>query len=286
MTVVLDSCTDGSAAITAGFAAADRRFSALEVGFRSAGASRAAGVRAAGIGGPAGGRRANAGHRRPGPGGPGSPTPTPIPRCRRTGWCASWSSPRPGPTPCWGPWNRIPPGWTRNCSAAGWSAIPSRKTTRTSTVPTSGSGRRPTWPPGGFPAGIPRGPDPGPEPAQPRLHRHGNGQHPGAHLGPDPGPGAPRLRRLPPDSRPARARRCRPRRGSDRPPPGAGVRCSTQYEEENVGSSSDTAGDTTRAGGWCQAGSQDRPWSTGWPMMAGMCWRCRAAGSGAATCAM
>jgi len=52
MTVVLDSCTDGSAAIAAGFAAADPRFSALEVSFRSAGASRAAGVRASGIGVP------------------------------------------------------------------------------------------------------------------------------------------------------------------------------------------------------------------------------------------
>ena len=52
VTVVLDSCSDGSAALTAGFAAADRRFSAIEVGFRSAGASRAAGIRAAGIGGP------------------------------------------------------------------------------------------------------------------------------------------------------------------------------------------------------------------------------------------
>ncbi|MCU1520898.1 MAG: glycosyl transferase [Arthrobacter sp.] len=51
VTVVLDSCTDGSAALTAGFAAADRRFSALEVSFRSAGASRAAGIKAAGIGG-------------------------------------------------------------------------------------------------------------------------------------------------------------------------------------------------------------------------------------------
>ena len=48
--VVLDSCTDGSAGIAAEFVAADRRFCALEVGFRSAGASRAAGIRAAGIG--------------------------------------------------------------------------------------------------------------------------------------------------------------------------------------------------------------------------------------------
>ncbi|WP_223987687.1 glycosyltransferase family 2 protein [Arthrobacter sp. NicSoilB8] len=50
MTVVLDSCTDGSAAIAAGYVAADPRFSALDVSFRSAGASRAAGVRASGIG--------------------------------------------------------------------------------------------------------------------------------------------------------------------------------------------------------------------------------------------
>ncbi|MFF2031021.1 glycosyltransferase [Arthrobacter sp. NPDC058192] len=49
-TVVLDSCTDGSAAIAAGYAAADPRISVLAVGYRSAGASRAAGVRAAGIG--------------------------------------------------------------------------------------------------------------------------------------------------------------------------------------------------------------------------------------------
>ena len=50
--VVLDSCTDGSAAIAAGNTAAALRFSALEVSSRSAGASRAAGVRAAGIGVP------------------------------------------------------------------------------------------------------------------------------------------------------------------------------------------------------------------------------------------
>ena len=48
--VVLDSCTDGSAGITAGFEAADPRFSALAVDFRNAGASRAAGIRAAGVG--------------------------------------------------------------------------------------------------------------------------------------------------------------------------------------------------------------------------------------------
>ncbi len=52
VTVVLDSCTDGSAAITAGYAATDPRISALEVSYRSAGASRAAGVRASGIGVP------------------------------------------------------------------------------------------------------------------------------------------------------------------------------------------------------------------------------------------
>ncbi|MET3809915.1 glycosyltransferase [Arthrobacter sp. UYEF3] len=44
--VVLDSCTDRSAAITAGYADADPRISALEVRLRSAGASRAAGIRA------------------------------------------------------------------------------------------------------------------------------------------------------------------------------------------------------------------------------------------------
>ncbi|MEO5779734.1 glycosyltransferase family 2 protein [Arthrobacter oryzae] len=48
--VVLDGCTDGSARITARHVAADRRISAVEVPFRSAGASRAAGIRAAGIG--------------------------------------------------------------------------------------------------------------------------------------------------------------------------------------------------------------------------------------------
>lgn len=64
VTVVLDSCTDASAALTAGFAAADRRFTALAVSFRSAGASRAAGIRAAGIGGP---RRRPPGMRRTAP---------------------------------------------------------------------------------------------------------------------------------------------------------------------------------------------------------------------------
>ncbi|MCU1532268.1 MAG: glycosyl transferase [Arthrobacter sp.] len=51
VTVVLDSCTDQSADITARYAAADPRFKAVEVEFRSAGASREAGVRASGIGG-------------------------------------------------------------------------------------------------------------------------------------------------------------------------------------------------------------------------------------------
>lgn len=50
VTVVLDSCTDGSAGIAARYAAADRRFHVLETGFRNAGASREAGIRAAGIG--------------------------------------------------------------------------------------------------------------------------------------------------------------------------------------------------------------------------------------------
>lgn len=47
VTVVLDSCTDGSADIAARYVDADPRFSALEVRLGSAGASRAAGVRAA-----------------------------------------------------------------------------------------------------------------------------------------------------------------------------------------------------------------------------------------------
>lgn len=50
VTVVLDSCTDGSAGIAAQHVAADRRFNAVEVSLRNAGASRAAGIRAAGIG--------------------------------------------------------------------------------------------------------------------------------------------------------------------------------------------------------------------------------------------
>ncbi|MHA7221798.1 glycosyltransferase family 2 protein [Arthrobacter sp. RHLT1-20] len=50
VTVVLDSCTDGSAGIAARYVAADRRFRAVEVRFRNAGASRATGIRAAGIG--------------------------------------------------------------------------------------------------------------------------------------------------------------------------------------------------------------------------------------------
>ena len=51
-TVVLDYCTDGSADIAACYAATDPRFRVLEVSYRSAGASRAAGVRAAGVGVP------------------------------------------------------------------------------------------------------------------------------------------------------------------------------------------------------------------------------------------
>lgn len=47
VTVVLDSCTDRSAALAAPYVEADPRFEVLEVGLRSAGASRAAGVRAA-----------------------------------------------------------------------------------------------------------------------------------------------------------------------------------------------------------------------------------------------
>ena len=50
VTVVLDSCTDRSAEITAGYVDADPRFGALDVRLRSAGASRAAGVRAAVLG--------------------------------------------------------------------------------------------------------------------------------------------------------------------------------------------------------------------------------------------
>lgn len=49
ITVVLDSCTDRSADIAAGYAAADPRFAAVAVRLGSTGASRAAGVRAAGI---------------------------------------------------------------------------------------------------------------------------------------------------------------------------------------------------------------------------------------------
>lgn len=52
VTVVLDSCTDRSAAIAAGYVASDHRFSAVDVRFRNAGASREAGIRAAGIGVP------------------------------------------------------------------------------------------------------------------------------------------------------------------------------------------------------------------------------------------
>ncbi|WP_181038845.1 glycosyltransferase family 2 protein [Arthrobacter sp. Y81] len=49
ITVVLDSCTDRSADIAAGYVALDRRFAAVQVRLGSTGASRAAGVRAAGI---------------------------------------------------------------------------------------------------------------------------------------------------------------------------------------------------------------------------------------------
>ncbi|MDQ0754487.1 glycosyltransferase family 2 protein [Arthrobacter sp. B3I4] len=60
--VVLDSCNDRSAQITAGYVDADPRFGSLDVRLRSAGASRAAGVRAALFGRP---RRAPG--LRPGP---------------------------------------------------------------------------------------------------------------------------------------------------------------------------------------------------------------------------
>lgn len=42
--VVLDACTDGSGAVAARFAAADRRITLLPVGFRSVGRSRRAGI--------------------------------------------------------------------------------------------------------------------------------------------------------------------------------------------------------------------------------------------------
>jgi hypothetical protein len=44
--IVLDSCTDGSRGVAARFAAADSRISVLEVGFRSVGKSRRAGIEA------------------------------------------------------------------------------------------------------------------------------------------------------------------------------------------------------------------------------------------------
>ena len=47
ITVVLDSCTDRSADITAAYVAADPRFTAVDVRLRSTGSSRAAGVRVA-----------------------------------------------------------------------------------------------------------------------------------------------------------------------------------------------------------------------------------------------
>ena len=79
--VVLDGCTDASAEITARHAAADRRISALEVPFRSAGASRAAGIRAAGVG--ISPKRSGRGRcRQPGS---GWPIRTRIRRSRRTG---------------------------------------------------------------------------------------------------------------------------------------------------------------------------------------------------------
>lgn len=49
VTVVLDSCTDRSADIAANYAASDRRLAAVAVRLGNTGASRAAGVRAAGI---------------------------------------------------------------------------------------------------------------------------------------------------------------------------------------------------------------------------------------------
>jgi glycosyltransferase involved in cell wall biosynthesis len=55
ITVVLDSCTDSSAQITAPYLSSDPRFAVLHVRLRSTGASRAAGAQAAGIN-PAAGR--------------------------------------------------------------------------------------------------------------------------------------------------------------------------------------------------------------------------------------
>lgn len=55
ITVVLDSCTDRSAQVTARYVSSDPRFAALHVRLRSTGASRAAGAQAAGIN-PADGR--------------------------------------------------------------------------------------------------------------------------------------------------------------------------------------------------------------------------------------
>ncbi len=49
ITVVLDGCTDGSAAIAARYADDDSRIGVVEVSLRSVGASRAAGIAAAGI---------------------------------------------------------------------------------------------------------------------------------------------------------------------------------------------------------------------------------------------
>ena len=47
--VVLDSCTDGSLGLAAGFAVADTRFSTMTVGFRNVGRSRRAGAEALGL---------------------------------------------------------------------------------------------------------------------------------------------------------------------------------------------------------------------------------------------
>ena len=56
VTVVLDSCSDRSADITAAYVLADARFAAVDVRLRSTGSSRAAGVRAALAAGPEAGR--------------------------------------------------------------------------------------------------------------------------------------------------------------------------------------------------------------------------------------
>ena len=178
VTVVLDSCTDGSAAVMAGFAASDPRFSALEVSYRSAGASRAAGVRASGIG---------ATRRRP----PGQRW-TPPPWAGRT-WLANtdadsrvpenWlvrqlefaeagadavlGSVEPDPAGmdpellrCWHehhPFRRGPPAYLRREFRGPGFRLPCRRRVR--------------------PGHVRRRPDPGARPPQPRLHGHRNGQH-------------------------------------------------------------------------------------------------------------